>query len=52
LGQHDGIIGRIRLAATPPCGLRRLQVYPDVEKKLGAGAVEIGNATSQAVMAS
>ena len=35
-GNMNGIIGRIELAATPPVWIDDVQVYPDVDKKIGA----------------
>jgi len=47
-GNMNGIIGRIELAATPPVWLDKVQVYPDVDKKLARVVIKIGNATGNA----
>ncbi|MEI6177422.1 MAG: hypothetical protein WCS43_11070, partial [Verrucomicrobiota bacterium] len=48
LGNMNGIVGRIELAATPPVWLDDVQVYPDVDKKIARVVVKIGNASGKA----
>jgi hypothetical protein len=41
----NGIIGRIELEATPPVGIKDVQVYPDLDQKRARLVVTLGNAT-------
>lgn len=47
LGNMNGIVGRIELAATPPVWLDDVQVYPNVAGMTALVKVRIGNATGK-----
>lgn len=47
LGNMNGIVGRIELAATPPVWLDEVQVYPNVARMTALVKVRIGNATGR-----